>query len=387
MKARFCLPRVNGRGAGLGNELVPWARAAVAGHVLDARTLPPAFGLNSRNYRLYFDTPRFDWLSHRLLEHTLPHFEFTEADFLEHGGECLSSAIRSYAAQHRLSERSAWVLTTQGMWGGYRHIVEARDFVRSRLYLSNYTAANLATIQSRLDAGRITVGMHVRLGDFQSASNLKTYQGQFSVSLPIDWYVSIARSLRNRLGNQVQFLVVSDGTPQQLAPLLDNCEAITTLDIPNSDVSDMLALANTDLLVCSVSSYSAWAAFLSDAPYLWFEPNLQQIDGYYSIWGHEPRQQDPNSYTRKAMAYCKDQKPPFLLARGLPVPHTGVLPESVFNRITERFQLARPEVDLVCYGVLPTSSTLEIIKRQDSASACPEGVINELRTVKTGLRT
>lgn len=372
MNARFCLPRVRGRGAGLGNELIPWARAAVAGYTLGARTLTPAFGLNPRNYRRYFDTPRLDWLGHRLLERALPHFDFTEADFLDHGGEQLSDAIRSYAAQHRLNERSAWVLTTQGMWGGCRHIIEARDFVRSRLYLSNYAAANLATIQSRLDPKRITVGMHVRLGDFQSTPKAETYQGGFNVSLPIDWYTNIARSLRNRWGDEVQFLVVSDGTPPELAPLLDSCEAITTLDIPNSDVSDMLALANTDLLVCSVSSYSIWAAFLSDAPYLWYEPNLQQIDGFYSIWGHQPGQLNLNSYTRKAMKYGNNPEASFSSARGLPVPHTGILPESVFDRVVARSQFTRPECDLVCYGVLPIQASLETTYKLAFPSGSPK---------------
>ena len=376
MSPRFCLPLVRGRGAGFGNELIPWARAAVAGYVLGARILTPAFGLNPRNYRLYFNTPRFDWLGHRLLEYALPRFEFTEADFLEHGGELLSDAIRSYASRHRLRERTTWVLTTQGMWGGYRHIFEARDFVRSRLYLSNYTAANLAIIKSRLDPKRITVGMHVRLGDFQSAPQLEVYKGRFNVSLPLDWYINIARSLRNRLGDQVQFLVVSDGTQQQLASLLDSCDAISTLDIPNSDMSDMLALANADLLVCSVSSYSAWAAFLSDAPYLWFEPNLQQIDGFYSIWGHESGQLNPSGYTRKAMAACNDPEGCFLSARGLPVPHTGTLPESIYERITARYQVSRPEFDLVRYGVLPTPASLQPCTKQDSPLSSQQSAIN-----------
>jgi len=353
MNGRFCLPRVRGRGAGLGNELIPWARAAVAGHVLGARTLAPAFGLNPRPYRKFFDTPRLDWLGHRVLERALPCFEFTQADFLEHGGESLSKAIRRFADKHRLDKRSAWVLTTQGMWGGYRHVIEARDFVFTKLYLSNHTANNLAIIRSRLNPERITIGMHVRLGDFQATSEVQSFQGRFNASLPIDWYINIVRSIVERLGDRAQFLVISDGTPQQLAPLLDSCHAITTLDIPDSDISDMLALAKADLLVCSVSSYSAWAAFLSDAPYLWFEPNLQKIGGFYSIWGHEPGQLDPSGYTRKAMDYESDPATRALHARGLPVGLSGVLPESLFDRIAERELSMRPEFDLIYHGAVP----------------------------------
>ena len=49
---------------------------------------------------------------------------------------------------------------------------------------------------------------------------------------------------------------------------------ITTGDIPDGDCSDLLMLASADLLLCSTSTYSSLAAFLSDAPYLWFAPNL-----------------------------------------------------------------------------------------------------------------
>ena len=371
MNGRFCLPRVRGRGAGLGNELIPWARAAVAGHVLGARTLAPAFGLNSRPYRRYFNTPRLDWLSHRVLERALPCFEFTEADFLEYGGGSLSAAIRHFAEKHRLGERSRWVLATEGMWGGYRHIIEARDFVFAKLYLSNRTADNLAVIRSRLNPACLTIGMHVRLGDFRPTTEVQTYQGQFNVSLPIEWYVNVARSIVEQLGDRAQFLVVSDGTPQQLAPLLECCNAITTLDIPDSDISDMLALAKADLLVCSVSSYSAWAAFLSDSPYLWFEPNLQKIGGFYSIWGHEPGQLDTSGYTRKAMDYESDSATRALHARGLPVGLSGVLPESLFDRIAERELSMRPEFDLIYHGAVPINSRAEEADLRQPQPALP----------------
>lgn len=356
MNGRFCLPRVRGHGAGLGNELIPWARASVAGHMLGARTLAPAFGLNPRPYRRYFNTSRFDWLSHRMLERALPCFEFTEADFLDFGGGSLPVAIRNFAEKHHLIERSAWVLATEGMWGGYRHIIEARDFIFSKLYLSNRTANNLAIIRSRLNPACLTIGMHVRLGDFRPTTEVKTYQGQFNVSLPIEWYVRVARSIVEHLGDKAQFLVVSDGTSQQLAPLLNCCNAITTLDIPDSDISDMLALAKADLLVCSVSSYSTFAAFLSDAPYLWFEPNLQKIGGFYSIWGHEPGQLDTNGYTRKAMDYESDPVTRALYARGLPVGLSGVLPESLFDRLAARELSMRPEFDLIYHGAVPIDS-------------------------------
>jgi hypothetical protein len=348
---KLCVPHVTGRGAGLGNELIPWSRALVAGAVLGVRTLPPAFGLNKRRYWRHFNTPRYDLITHYVIEHALPRFEFTEADFYEHGGDLLSDAIRCYADKYKLAERTAWVWTTQGMWGGHRHVIEARDLVRSTLYLSQFAASNLMKIRSRLDPKRITVGMHVRLGDFQPSIQTDEYCGRFNVALPLQWYINIAKSLRTQLDENVQFLVVSDGKLEQLKPLLDACDAVTTLDITNSDVSDMLALADSDLLVCSVSSYSSWSAFLSDSPYLWFEPNLQKKDGYYSIWGHEEQQCQPGSYTRNAMdaiKISKIQNP----VRGLPISFNGIIPPDLIALLIEKHRQKRSSSDLVNYGVI-----------------------------------
>ena len=69
---RYCLPRVRKRGYGLGNELIPWARAFIASELLGARLLPPAFGLNRRGYWRHFRTLPDDWIYHRALQKILP---------------------------------------------------------------------------------------------------------------------------------------------------------------------------------------------------------------------------------------------------------------------------------------------------------------------------
>ena len=131
-----------------------------------------------------------------------------------------------------LQKRPAWVVTTQGMWGGYRHIIDAREFVRSTLYLSKFAAPNLLKIKTRLNPDILTVGMHIRLGDFESEKDLSAYRGKFNASLPLQWYINIAKSIQQTLGDQVQFLIVTDGTAEQLAPLLNECNAITTFRYP-----------------------------------------------------------------------------------------------------------------------------------------------------------
>src|SRR5665213_898671 len=281
---RYCLPRVPRRGYGLGNELVPWARAFLAAQVLDARLLPPAFGLNRRGYWQHFHTAPDDWIYNRAIERLLPVVRFAESDYLAHGGDDVVDALRSFALAHQLHQRSMYVLVTDGLWGGYHHVQAAREFMRSTLYRSRYAAGNLLHLRHRIDPDRILVGMHVRLGDFKSPVSRSDYpHSAANISLPLEWFRNIAASLQRALGDQVQFLLVSDGSPQQLRDMLGSVPCITTGDLPNGDCSDALALAAADLLVCSASTYSHLAAFLSDSPYIWFAPNLyEHPEGCYS---------------------------------------------------------------------------------------------------------
>ena len=349
---RYSIPHVTGRGSGLGNELIPWARAILIGSILGVKALPPAFGLNSRKYWKYFQTFRFDYISNRIIENVLPNIEFTEKDFYDYGGGSLTLAVNNFSEKHRLSERNSWVVTTKGMWGGCRHILEARDYMRSILYLSQYTQANLAKIRARLAPEKITIVMHVRLGDFKNSNNILNYQGAFNTSLPLEWYMNIARNIREKLNDKAQFIIISDGNGEEIKPLIDCCDGIITNDIPNSDISDLIMLVEADLLVCSVSSYSVWGAFLSDAPYLWFEPQLQRIGGFYSIWGHESRQQQKQMMTILKTKEIESEEIT-LNPRGIPVAMDGIVPNSLIEVLLNNYEKKRSiYYDLINYGLV-----------------------------------
>jgi hypothetical protein len=336
---RYCIAQVRNRGYGLGNELIPWARALLAALLLDAYCFPPAFGLNRRRYWRHFGTPRYDWLRNRTLPWLLPRVEFTEADWRRHGAGDVLVALRGFAAERRLLERHAYVFVTTGMWGGYMHIEAARMQMRAILQTSRYAARNLVRLAARLDPDRITVGMHVRFGDFRPADSVQEYRGVWNTALPMEWYVNVAQSLRRALGADAQFLVVSDGTAEQLRPLTQAVPCVTTSDIADSDCSDLLALADADLLVCSISSYSQWAAFLSQAPYLWYAPSLQVHPGELgSIWG--------GSFPNPGAAGDHGSLP-----RGIPVAPSGALPPALPLLLRQRRAFLRPEHDLVRGGL------------------------------------
>jgi len=350
---RFCIPRVRHRGHGLGNELVPWARAFLAAQLLKATLLPPAFGLNRRGYWQHFRTSPDDWVFHRAIQRILPVIEFTEADYLEHGGGDAVSALRSFIAARGLQRRHMFALVTEGLWGGYSHVTAAREFMRSTLYQSRYAARNLLQLQTRIDGGKILVGMHVRLGDFVAPTALADYRRIANASLPIDWFCNIAENLQRAFADDWQLLLVSDGGPELLQPLLSRYPCIITGDIPHGDCSDVLALAGSDLLVCSASSYSSLAASLSESPYLWFAPSLHQHpEGCYSMHGDATPSVPNNLMTRSAIQQFVN-RPAGAEPRGVAIGAEGVLPSTVLEAAARRRESRRWELDLVRGGVAP----------------------------------
>jgi hypothetical protein len=280
----------------------------------------------------------------------MPHVEFTEADYLAHGGGDVSRALRSFGAAAGLPSRSTWLLTTRGMWGGMAHIAAARDFALSTLHQSRFAARNLMTVWQRLQPDLPVVGLHVRMGDFGAPMDPEAYQGRFNVALPPAWYRQVAVSIHEQTNGHVQFLLVSDAPVERLRPIAEGLRCVFTGDIPNSDCSDLLALARCDLLVCAVSSYSVWAAFLSEAPYLWYGPNLTSHgDHWLSIWGHEPGQQAPGSPTLAALDLAR-KAPQRVISRAWAVPADGTAPPAAVTQLSQRW--AHRATDLIRYGVV-----------------------------------
>jgi hypothetical protein len=348
---RFCMPRVRRRGHGLGNELLPWARAFLASQVLEARLLSPAFGMNRRGYWRDFFTSPDDWIYHRALEQLLPAVEFSEADWLEHGGGDVVPALHSFAQKHGLFERRLFLLVTDGLWGGFRHVEAARGFIRATLHQSRYAAANLIRLHQRLEHRKIQVAMHVRLGDFAAPVAVDQYRTVANASLPIEWFCNVAASLRQAFGEDWQLLLITDGRAEQLQPLTQAFPCVTTADMSHNDCSDVLALAAADLLVCSASTYSSLAAFLSDSPYLWFAPSLYaHPEGCFSTHGFAAEEHDPNGPTRQAVAEYAARKGAWH-GRGAVIDLDGRLPSSVLDATAYRRALRRASSDLVRSGV------------------------------------
>ncbi|MEI6358698.1 MAG: hypothetical protein WCO50_00040 [Synechococcus sp. ELA619] len=99
---------------------------------------------------------------------------------------------------------------------------------------------------------------------------------------PLAWFMETLQAVRDFAGEPVPALVVSDGSEQQLRPLLDL--PAVRLVRPTTAIIDLIVLSRTRLLLGSgSSSFSAWAAFLGQ------QTAITGPGHPFSRWDLEPR--------------------------------------------------------------------------------------------------
>jgi hypothetical protein len=228
------------------------------------------------------------------------------------------------------------------MWGGYAAIAAARRPLRERL-LDVPGARELAA--SATGGAALTVGLHVRRGDFSGPG---PSAGTFNRPVPTEWFGSVVRALQEQLA-EAAYVVCTDAGEGAL-PELTGLPHVRVVrgDGPGAPVQELAVLAACDLLVCSVSSFSMLAAFLSDRPYLWFAPQLSVVDDCVTLWGREPGQRRADSPTRQSVALRSGTVRP----RGIPVPASGRVELAAADLGTPEGGWDRRR-DLLYYGAVP----------------------------------
>jgi hypothetical protein len=362
---RLCIPETFGRrGAGLGNELYPWAKAFLASQVLNAEPVHPAWGLNQRHYHRDFGTSRLDWVMQGMARLALPVVRFDEAAYRATGKDDYQDAVTVFAAAKGLDRRRHFVFSAEGMWGGFLAIRKARVFVLAELLKARGAVQNVHAIMRQAQSGKILIAVHIRRGDFQDLNGKMDYRGRFNAALPLEWYSATCRSIKRTLGDQVQFLLLTDARPDEVRSFIDEFRPLTTFHLQQTSCSDLLLMSFADSIVCSVSSYSMWGAFLSNAPYIWFAPNLQNHDGYGSLWGHEDAQLGPSGATALNLARVRKSGKAFSemsgAGRGIPVDFSGAVPASFCDRLLAGMRERAPEKDLILYGAVNLADTVEL---------------------------
>ena len=108
-----------------------------------------------------------------------------------------------------------------------------------------------------------SIGVHIRLGDFGRVSEKEVRGGRHDSALPLSWYVQIIGEIRRFAGEDLPVCVFSDGSEEELEPVL-SLPGVKRLSFGTS-IADILALSRFPLLVASGSSFSMWARYLGRA--------------------------------------------------------------------------------------------------------------------------
>lgn len=266
----FCYPRLSEYdlllfrlfGPGLGNLLFPWARAVVYASKSGARLIAPTWPqvkagtllrreADSRFYSDLFQTP--SW--------AIAGFE----------------RLRLLTLNGRISESNALqarrnsVVEFTGMAGFFDQIQEDHELVRDRL-IEITRAQHRQGLQFSFEPNSIS--LHVRLGDFAVAKSVEQLNaGKANTRVPLEWFVDALRGYRDVHGSDAPAYVFSDGSDEELAPLLSEpkCRRLGF----GSSVADLLALGNSRHLIASGSTFSMWASYLGRMPVVWYPGQLK----------------------------------------------------------------------------------------------------------------
>lgn len=334
----YSLPGITGsRGAGLGNEVIPWGKAFLAARALDLKLVDPPWWLNKRPYGRELHASVWRTAEYLTLR-GMPTASIDSAMLESLGSwDYFDAMMHLKEDQPSLLQSRPVLLHTSGMAGGYLAIRKAQRFLAARLLWSR-DSEDLTTFKSEAS---VRIGVHVRSGDFTTAALEPEI---FNVQLSLDWYLETLTSLVRRLGGSVDVFVASQG-PELRLNGLKGLAGVHHLH--GTSVEDLSALASCDVIVPSISSFSLLSIFLSDALYVWPAQHLHDVDGWRDIWGHEPRQ--INGPTSRSRALAQSEQPHIF--RGIPRSSGEFWPEWFIDQIKLRAHLRRQEQDLILYGV------------------------------------
>jgi len=344
------------RGEGLGNEMIPWAKGFIASQVSNAHLVGPSWGVNPRKYYRNFETGRLDFVFEDILKR-LPHHESTYEDYLSTGEVDFGRAIAKWVKAKNIINRRTFVTSVGGMWGGYPSIRSARPFLWAKLLNSRDALKNVYEIASKLDRRKLFVAMHMRFGsEFAVIEDGENPRGRFNVQIPGEWYLSLCESIRSEMGDAVQFHFFTDRGGPAFEEAVRRYNPGQTRQAGLTECSDLLLMSMADLRVCSISSYSLMASFLSDGLYIWYEPQLTYSDGLYTLWGMEEAQRMKGSPTSQSVDLMKTIEPgsPWETSfKGYAMETGSALPRGLVEQLHRKLLANDRSASLLEYGCLP----------------------------------
>ena len=125
-------------------------------------------------------------------------------------------------------------------------------------------------------------------------------------------------------------------------------------------------MALADLRICSVSSYSLAASFLSGGPYVWYEPQLTLKHDRYTLWGEQTSETTFTPLVSRSDNDLDTMAESDGLGRHASITYPGTamnigdsLPESLVRILEQQLCSHDPCTNLLEYGCLPRISTQE----------------------------
>jgi hypothetical protein len=261
----FCFFRLFG--PGLGNLLFPWARFMVATRKYHLTPISPAWPQlkwgtvrrGEKDRRFYFGLFR------------PPDGQITGVQklrLLSRLGPVSEDALYATADRQHLDRDS--IVIFEGLRTYFEPILEEHQYIKEQLLLMTRQEHQSGTTYDFRDS----ISVHVRLGDFAPPTDVPIREPQSCTRLSISWYRHIALQIRVVAGSNVPIHIFSDGTDEELAPLLSlpNAERLTF----GSSIADLLAMSCSRVLVGSDSTFSRWAFYLGRMPAVVYRGLLRQ---------------------------------------------------------------------------------------------------------------
>jgi hypothetical protein len=245
---------------GLGNKLLVWARGLIFArkHGLplyvsgwsDIKIGPYLRRERSkRHYWGYFEDGAVPSMLRRLLFSYLYQIHH-EADL-----ECYQPTMRWETNQLFLYDTvPSWRDYFKGLRGQEEFVRSAFGSILKPRYREQLSSQNWPVI-----------GVHIRRSDFRELAPAESLGENCNVRTPITYYLNVISELRQMAGQTLPVTVFTDGRAEDVAEIL----ALPEVDMaaPNPDIVDLQLLSKSKCLVTSVgSTFSYWAAYLSDGP-------------------------------------------------------------------------------------------------------------------------
>jgi hypothetical protein len=243
---------------GLAHSLLAWGRCAVWCRDTGATMMAPRWlrlrvgpylrrERDKRNYFLTFRPGPLLWEPQRSLIRLRAQTLYAELDLPDPGFAPSRPTVVIFRNAQALSERKM-----------FHYIVKDGAYLRDRLV----SITRPQFVPAPATAPFIAV--HVRLGDFSKVSEAAIRSGATNARLSVDWYGHALDQLRASLGRDFPAVVFSDGSDEELAPLLSRPGVQRSPKSPA--ITDLLAISQATAMVASGSGFSHWGSFLGGVP-------------------------------------------------------------------------------------------------------------------------